>query len=94
MAILKKKKQTVTERLLKIVAEGKAHLNKDLGKEIKQQIEDLSQAAQKALTTKHKAELEKAKEQLKAVKEENNKLASQLKAKNRLLEKINKITGE
>ena len=94
MGLLTKKKQSVAERMLKMVADGKAHLNKDLGKEIKQQIEDLAQTTQKALTTKHKAELEKVKGQLKFAKEENSKLASQLKAKSKLLEKINKITAE
>ena len=73
---------------------ARAHLNKDLGKEIKQQLEDLAQTVQKTLTTKHKADLEKIKGQLKAAQEENKQLASQLKTKSKLLEKINKITTE
>ncbi len=94
MPLLKKKQQTTTERLLKLVAEGKAQLNKDLGKEIKQQLEDFAQAAQKALTTKHTADIEKLKAQVKSLKEENNKLSGQVKEKSKLLDKICKMTSK
>ncbi|MDX2469657.1 MAG: hypothetical protein QNL04_03655 [SAR324 cluster bacterium] len=94
MALLKKKQQTTTERLLKLVADGKAHLNKELGKEIKQQLEDFALAAQKALTTKHTVDLERLKAQVKALKEENSHLSSQLKGKNKILDKINKLAAK
>ena len=94
MPLLKKKQQTTTERLLKLVAEGKAQLNKDLGKEIKQQLEDFAQAAQKALTTKHTGDIEKLKAQVKSLKEENNMLSGQVKEKSKLLDKICKMTSK
>ena len=92
MGLLKKKQETIAEKLIKLVKEGKAQLNKDLGKEVKAQLEELASVAQKALTTKHKADLGKMKEKLKEANDENKALAAALKEKTKTLDKINKLT--
>ena len=88
-----KKQQTILDRLNSLVDEGKQQLRKDLVKEIKSHLDEVVQAAHKALTTKHKGDLDKAREEIKSLKAQNKELSSQLQAAKKLVAKVNQLTA-
>jgi len=86
------KQKTILERLNRLVEEGKQHLRKDLAKEIKTHLDEVLQAAHKALTTKHKADLDQTNEELKTLKTAHKALAKELAATQKRLAKVHELS--